>query len=70
MASRFLTVKDLSGLLNLKESWIYDRTARGGPEVIPHIKFGRQVRFDVESEEFQAWLKSHGVIPEPRSLTA
>ena len=70
MTKKFLTVNDLAALLNLKESWIYDRTTRNGPEVIPHVKFGRQVRFDIESEEFQAWLKSHGVNTEPRSLTA
>jgi excisionase family DNA binding protein len=67
---RFITVQDLAELLNLKQSWIYDRTSRNGPEVIPHVKFGRQVRFDVESTEFQSWLKSHGVADEPRSLTA
>jgi predicted DNA-binding transcriptional regulator AlpA len=70
MTNRFLTVKDLADLLNLMESWIYDRTTLNGPELIPHVKFGRQLRFDIESEEFQAWLKSHGVIAEPRTLTA
>jgi len=70
MPPRFITVQDLAELLSIKESWIYDRTSRKGPETIPHVKFGRQVRFDVESEEFQAWIKSHGVVPEPRSLTA
>jgi predicted DNA-binding transcriptional regulator AlpA len=70
MTNRFLSVKDLSELFNLKESWIYDRTSGNGPEVIPHVKFGRQVRFDIESEEFQAWLRSHGVVARPRSLTA
>jgi len=66
----FLTVKDLAALFNLNESWIYDRTGPNGPEIIPHVKFGRQVRFDIESEEFQAWLRSHGVVAEPRVLTA
>jgi len=73
MPSRFLTVKDLAALLNLRESWIYDRTSRKGPETIPHVKFGRQVRFNIESDEFREWLKAHGVVAdvaEPRSLTA
>jgi len=34
MTNRFLSVKDLSELFNLKESWIYDRTSGSGPEVI------------------------------------
>jgi excisionase family DNA binding protein len=73
MNGKFLTVKELAALLNLKESWIYDRTARNGPEVIPHTKFGRQVRFDIDSPEFRSWLKSHGVTAErtfPTALTA
>jgi predicted DNA-binding transcriptional regulator AlpA len=73
MPSKFLTVKDLAALFNLRESWIYDRTSGNGPEVIPHVKFGRQVRFDIESTEFRAWLKAHGVVTqvaETRSLTA
>jgi excisionase family DNA binding protein len=70
MPTRLLTVKELAELLNLRESWIYDRTAGSGPELIPHIKFGRQVRFDPESEVFKAWLKAHGVVAQPRSLTA
>jgi len=65
MTKKFLTVNDLADLLNLKQSWIYDRTTRHGPEVIPHVKFGRQVRFDIESEEFPAWLKSHGLNTSP-----
>lgn len=69
MTKKFLTVKDLAALFNLKESWVYDRTSRNGPEVIPHVRFGRQVRFDVESEEFQAWLRSHGVFAQPKHLT-
>jgi len=70
MTNRFLSVKNLAELFNLKESWTYDRTSGSGPEVIPHVKFGRQVRFDIQSEEFRAWLKSHGVMAGPRSLTA
>ena len=70
---QFLTVKELAALLHLRESWIYDRTAKNGPEVIPHTKFGRQVRFNIDSDEFRSWLKAHGVVAEgkvPTSLTA
>jgi excisionase family DNA binding protein len=70
MPSRFLTVKELAALLNLRESWIYDRTSGHGPEVIPHTRFGRQVRFNIASPEFNAWLKSHGVSTAPEALTS
>lgn len=30
-----------------------------GPETIPHFKVGKYLRFDPESEEFQAWLRRH-----------
>jgi excisionase family DNA binding protein len=73
MTGKFITVKELAALLDLRESWIYDRTSRNGPEVIPHTKFGRQVRFNVDSEEFRSWLRAHGVVAAdtfPTSLTA
>ena len=58
---RFLRVAELAELLAVKPSWIYDRTCVNGPEIIPHLKLGRQVRFDLESDAFQAWVQDHVV---------
>lgn len=46
-AKRLVDVKELSSILNVPVSWIYDRT-RQGQEAIPHIKLDMYVRFDPE----------------------
>jgi predicted DNA-binding transcriptional regulator AlpA len=58
---RLLRVAELAEFLGVKPSWIYDRTSQQGPEVIPHLKLGRQLRFDLESEAFQKWIQDHAV---------
>ena len=58
---RFWDVKQLAERLTVPEGWIYDRTRATGPEIIPHLKLGKYVRFDPESPEFQEWLDSHEV---------
>lgn len=42
-----ITVKELSDILNVPISWIYQRTSMG-QEGIPHVKIGKYVRFDVD----------------------
>jgi hypothetical protein len=54
---KFWSVSTLSDFLGVPKSWIYDRTRANGPEVIPHVKFGKYVRFEPESRAFQKWLE-------------
>jgi excisionase family DNA binding protein len=61
VTNTFLTVQQLAELLNLKVSWIYDRTRCTGSELIPHVRFGRQIRFHIESEDFQSWINAHAI---------
>ena len=56
---KFWTVEDLASHLRVPKTWIYDRTRENGPEIIPHIKLGKYVRFNPESEAFQNWLADH-----------
>ena len=58
---RFWSADQLAELLGVPRSWVYDRTRSSGPEPIPHIKLGKYVRFDPNSEAFQKWLDSHEV---------
>lgn len=44
---RLMTVEELSQILQVPKSWIYERT-RQGQEAIPHIRLGAYVRFDPE----------------------
>lgn len=53
--------EDLAEYLNVPVGWIYKRTRKTGPEMIPHIKLGKYLRFDPASSAFQDWLARHGV---------
>ena len=55
------TPEALAGFLGVPVGWVYKRTRRNGPEKIPHIKLGKYVRFNPESELFQQWLEKHSV---------
>jgi excisionase family DNA binding protein len=57
MTSPFKTPQELSAYLGVSLGFIYERTQRGAVDVIPHIKMGRLLRFDVESEAFKDWLR-------------
>ncbi len=59
--TRLWNVDDLAAFLGVSRSWIYDRTRREGPEVIPHFKMGKYLRFDPESGAFQDWLRAHAI---------
>ncbi len=61
MTNRFLTIEKLSEYLQVPKGWIYERTRRDGPEMIPHLKLGRYIRFNPQSEAFQKWLREHEI---------
>ena len=58
------TPKVLADYLGVPVSWIYKRTRKNGPELIPHIKLGKYIRFDPESMTFQGWLNRHEAKPQ------
>ena len=61
-ASRqLMNITELAGWLGVPKSWIYDRTRCNGPDRIPHLKMGKYLRFDPESEAFKEWLRTHEV---------
>ena len=53
---QLITVDELSQILNVPKSWIYERT-RQGQAAIPFVKLGAYVRFD--PEEVIQFFKSH-----------
>jgi excisionase family DNA binding protein len=63
MASELLTIAEVAGILRVPKSWIYARTCDGAQEVLPHLKFGRHLRF--ERERIVAWMETRrrGVEP-------
>ncbi len=41
-----LTIDEVSALLKVPKSWIYERTRRRGVERMPYIKLGKYLRFE------------------------
>lgn len=56
---RLWTPEILANYLRVPVGWIYKRTRRNGPEMIPHIKLGKYLRFDPDSHALQDWLAAH-----------
>ena len=52
---KLINVKALAEMLNVPVSWIYQRTMQGD-KAIPHVKFGKYVRFD--SDEVIQFFKN------------
>ena len=61
--AQFWDVEQLAKCLGVPKSWIYERTRKNRPEVIPHFKLGKYLRFSPSSQAFRAWLKSHEIAP-------
>lgn len=49
--------KELASRLNLPESWVRDQVRRRAVDPIPHLRFGKYVRFAWGSPELTEWLK-------------
>ena len=61
VSRQLMNITELAGRLGVPKSWIYERTRCNGPERIPHLKMGKYLRFDPESEAFKKWLHGHEV---------
>ena len=45
--------------LNVPVSWVRDRVRRRCSETIPHVRFGKYVRFLWGSPDLAAWIEQH-----------
>ncbi|MFB3916093.1 MAG: hypothetical protein ACE14M_05155 [Terriglobales bacterium] len=50
---------ELAKRWNLPASWVREQTRTRAAEKIPHLRFGRYVRFRWGSPELDAWLERH-----------
>ena len=50
---------NLAERLNLPESWIRDQVRSRAADPIPHLRFGRYVRFQWGDQELLDWLERH-----------
>jgi len=61
LPDQLMTVSEIAAFLNVRVSWVYERTRRRGAERLPHIKLGKYLRFSLP--EVIAWLrKNWGVV--------
>ena len=50
--------RELASRLNLPESWVRDQVRRRATDRIPHLRFGKYVRFAWGSRELTEWLEA------------
>jgi len=62
---KLLTAKQVSELLEVKVSTVYDWVYR---KAIPYVKLGRLIRF--KKPEIFHWVESHTIRPSPSGLKA
>ncbi len=55
--TEFIDSKTLAERWNLPESWISSQARNRGLDVIPHLRFGKFVRFPWGSPELEDWAK-------------
>lgn len=58
---KLMDKKALAEFLDVSVFWIDKRLKKGSCNQIPHLKFGRLVRFDPHDSLFKKWLEDHRV---------
>ena len=53
----FIDAKELARRLNLPESWAREQVRSRAVDPIPHVRFGKYVRFRWGSAELEDWLE-------------
>ena len=53
----FIDSKELGARWNLPESWIREQVRSRSIDPIPHVRFGKYVRFRWGSPELEAWAE-------------
>ena len=56
-AFEYIDCKELAVRWNLPESWIRDQVRRRSADPLPHIRFGKYVRFRWGSPELEEWAE-------------
>lgn len=61
----YIDSKALAAIWGLPETWIRDQVRRRSADPLPHIKFGKYVRFRWGSPELEAWAERRIVGSKP-----
>lgn len=55
--------EELADRLKVPVSWVYDHVRSRTSDPMPCLRFGKYVRFQPDSPEFQEWLARHQSVP-------
>ena len=58
-----LDSEQMAARLNVPESWVRDQVRARAEDPLPHIQFGKYVRFLWGSPELEAWLRRRIIVP-------
>lgn len=64
-AYEFIDAKELAKRLSLPVSWVREQTRGRSIDPIPHVKFGRYVRFRWNSPDLEDWTERRTVSHTP-----
>jgi hypothetical protein len=53
----YINCKELAARWNLPESWIRDQVRTRSTDPLPHVRFGKYVRFRWGSPELEGWAE-------------
>jgi len=53
----FLSISELTEILSLPRSFVYEHTRKGSPDPIPAFRFGKHLRF--KKDEVDKWIEKH-----------
>jgi hypothetical protein len=53
----FIDCRELALRWNLPESWVRDQVRRRTSDALPHVRFGKYVRFRWNSPELEGWAE-------------
>ena len=67
LAVEIIDSKELARRFRLPESWVRDRVRSRSDDPLPHVKFGRYVRFEWGSRELVEWWARHRVSKQGRN---
>lgn len=65
---QFIDSKQLASRWNVPETWVRERVRRRAEDPLPHVRFGKYVRFRWGSPELDAWAERRIVAANNRDM--
>ena len=62
MHHKFVTVSELASYLGVSKDFVYRRVKPDSRDLIPHLRLGRKLKFDLESDAMKSWIDERRVL--------